>query len=82
MISLRVDAKNIDENNGEANDERQQWPKHAVNDGRLCHHVDNHIAPVIGVGKANITCAGVAIPLAKMLHCSDVVLDDTVALVK
>jgi len=82
MVALRVDAENVDENNGEADDERQQRPKHAVNDGRLCHHVDDDIAWVVRVIKADVTGAGVAVSLAKTLHCSDIVLDDTVALVK
>ena len=82
MVMPRVDAENVDENDGEANDEREQRPKHAVNNGRLRHHVQDCVARVIGVGKADITGSGVAVPIAKSLHCSDVVLDDTVALVK
>jgi len=82
MMMSCVDAENIDENDGEANDKRQQWPKHAVNNGRLLHHIHDHVAWVAGVRKADVRGARVGISITKTLHCSDVVLDDTVALVK
>lgn len=77
-----VDAENVDKNDRQAYDERQQRPKHTVHDCRLRHHVQYHVTRIVGVSKAEISGAGVAIFLGKTLHRSHVVLGDTVALVK
>ena len=77
-----VDAENVHEDNGEADDEGQQRPEHTVYDGRLCHHVQYHVTRIVGVGKADVVDARDAISLGKVFHSSDIVLADTITLVK